>query len=122
MHAREQHTTTFDPTAPQLRPFPGARSWLVSNPWIYIGSIAGVKKAKRKAGCLICPLDADPLVWRWPAEGLEITVITDDDKVKPAMRLVQALIRDKAQRVVCIAAPSGHATYHAQHEPLVTLE
>lgn len=104
----------YNPTAPRLRPFPGARAWDTSNPWIYVGTMAGAKKARLRRGALVSPLDADPLSFTWPAGGLSITVIGDDAREKETMRLVQALIRDGAKLVVKILAPSGATSYH-QH-------
>lgn len=104
----------YNPTAPRLRPFPGARGWNTRNPWIYVGTIAGSQKARVKPGSLIAPLDADPLSFTWPARDLQVTLIGEDAKDKEGMRVVQALIRDGAALVVYIRAPSGHASYHKQ--------
>jgi hypothetical protein len=97
-----------------MRAFPGARSWNRANPWIYMGSINGVKKAALKHGSIICPLDADPLSFTWPAAGLSITVVADEKHQKEAVRLAQALIRDGAALVACVSR-EGWFSFHKQH-------
>lgn len=104
----------YDPTAPRLRPFPGARAWDTTNPWVYLGTMQGVKKARAKRGSLVAPIDADPLAFTWPSRGLQITVIGDDAKDQEGMRVVRALMRDGAALVVYIRSPSGHSTIHKQ--------
>lgn len=109
-------TPVYNPTAPRLRPFPGARSWDTSNPWIYLGTIAGVQKARSRRGSIVAPLDADPMSFSWPARGLSITVIGDDAKSYESLRVVQALIRDGASLVACVLAPSGTTHFRYSNE------
>lgn len=101
----------FNPTAPRLRDFPGGRALDRSNPVIYMGSIAGVKKCRARRGAIVCPLDIDPLAFRWPVEGLSVAVIGDDGREDAAERLNLALIRDRAKLVVLVFAPSGNTLY-----------
>lgn len=104
----------YNPTAPRLRPFPGARAWNTTNPWVYVGTIAGVQKARSKPGSLVCPLDADPLSFTWPARGLQVTVVGEEAKWSETIRLAQALIRDGAQLVACVSR-EGRFSFHSQH-------
>lgn len=104
----------YDPTAARLRPFPGGRSLDRSNPWIYVASVQGTRKAKARRGALICPTDVDPMAFRWPVDGLGVMVVTDDDKTDQARRLARALIRDGANLVACVA-PNWNS-YYRQHE------
>ena len=106
----------FDPTAARLRPFPGGRGLDRSNPFIYIGGVRGVKLARARRGSLICPLDIDPMAFTWPAEGLAVVLVTDDDKIEKAARLTRALLRDGARLVVCIAAQSGETQFRYSNE------
>jgi hypothetical protein len=99
----------YNPTAPRLRPFPGARAWDTSNPWLFLGTIAGAKRARARRGSLVCPLDADPMSFSWPAAGLSIMVVGDDQKIQESMRLTRALLRDGARLVACVLAPSGRS-------------
>lgn len=107
----------YDPGRPRLRAFPGGRSLDRSNPIIYLGTIAGVKKARKRKGSLICPLDADPLAFEWPVAGLSVCVIADDGKEAEAKRLALALMRDKAELTVVVFGPSGNSLYRRrQHD------
>ena len=114
MRARQQPPLRYDPTAPRLRPFPGGRSLDHANPYIYLGSIKGVRKARARRGSLVCPLDMDPLAFQWPVVGLQVLVVTDADKTPMAVRLAQALIRDGARLVVCVA-DDGWTSHHHEH-------
>ena len=109
-------TPKFDPTAPRLRLFPGARQWDTSNPWLYLGTISGVKRAKLRRGCLIAPLDADPMAFSWPVSGLEVTVIGDATKRAESERLTQALIRDGAKLVACVLSPGPEVIYRYSND------
>ncbi len=112
MLAREARPVTYNATGARLRPFPGARGWDTTNPWIYMGSIAGVKRARQRRGCLICPNDIDPLAFEWPVSGIYgVLVLTDADKRDRAARLLQALIRDGAEMVACVSE-DGLCTFH----------
>jgi len=119
-HTRIHPVQKYDPTAPRLRAFPGARAWDTTNPWIYMGSLVGLRKAQKRRGALVCPLDSDPLSWSWPAQGLAVMVIGDEDKPEPAERLTRALLRDGARLVACVLAPKGETYYRYSNEGVET--
>jgi hypothetical protein len=84
-----------------------------------MGSLAGVRKAAMRSGSIICPLDADPLSFTWPANGLSVTVVTDEKWWKEGVRLAQALIRDGAALVACCSR-EGQFSFHKQHQTTET--
>jgi hypothetical protein len=96
---------TYNPTAPRLRPFPGARSWDRSNPWVFLGTLSNRERIQSRKGALVAPLDADPMSFAWPAEGLEIFLIGDPKKAAETERVAAALLRDGAKLVAyCLQA------------------
>lgn len=118
MQARQPHPPRFNATAPQqLRAFPGARGWDLSNAWCFIGSIAMVRRSRERKGSLICPLDIDPMAFAWPVDGIHgVLVRCDEERREKALRLVQAFLRDGAQ-MVCVLSSDAHTTYHyADHK------
>lgn len=106
----------YNPTAPRLRPFPGARAWDRSNPWVYLGTLAGTKLARARRGALVAPLDADPMSFTWPAHGLEITLIGDDTKRELSLRVARALLRDGAKLVACVLPASCETLFRYSHD------
>jgi hypothetical protein len=102
---------TFNPTAPRLRPFPGARSWDVSNPWVFLGTLANKDRIRSRKGALVAPLDADPMSFSWPAAGLSIFLVGDEKKRDETERVAQALLRDGARLVAYVLAADGIVFY-----------
>lgn len=114
MQARQPHPVRFDANGAQnLRPFPGARGLDRSNAWIFMGSIAGVKRSRDRMGSIACPLDVDPFAFRWPVEGLHgVLVLTDEQRREKAIRLVQALLRDGAEMICLLMTDERTASFH----------
>ncbi len=113
MQARQPHPPRYNATGSTLlRPFPGGRGMDRSNPWIFMGSIGGMKKARARRGAIVCPLDVDPFAFEWPVRGLYgVLVRADEQRREKAIRLVQALLRDGAE-MICVLLDEGSASFH----------
>jgi hypothetical protein len=88
------------------RPAPGSQGFNRADPWIFIGTRAGLDRSRAKRGSLVAPLDADPATFRWPVEDLAVMLIADGASKDQAMPLIAALLRDGASLIVAIG-PSG---------------
>lgn len=92
------------------RKVPGFHAFNAGNPIIVLGTRAGMSFAKTKRGALIAPIDLDPNSVEWPMQSIEpdaklgrcIVVIAKGDVREFAARLAGALLRDGADRVLCI--------------------
>lgn len=95
------------------RAVPGSAAFDASNPFIYLGTRAGTKKALARAGALIAPIDADPETLRWPVAGLYVLLVTDadDERKRQASTLAGVLIRDGAN-LVSVVCPDGPVSFH----------
>lgn len=83
------------------RTIPGAAMLNRANPWVFIGDVHGLKKAARRPGSLVAPIDVDPELFRWPVADLEITLICSPETRVFADRVAHVLIREGAKLVVC---------------------
>lgn len=90
------------------RPVPGSVKFDRSNPFVFVGDMLGTKLHRRRPGSLLAPLDADPELWRWPVDGLEVTLVSDVTSRSFANRVVTMLMRDGA-RLVAACDPESPA-------------
>lgn len=97
------------------RPIPGGGGLDRENPFIYVGDLPGVRKARARAGSLIAPIDADPELFRWPVEGLSVTVVGEPEMRVFCARLASVLIRDGAELVACVSE-DGPLSFHKRGE------
>lgn len=110
---------TMAPMRRNRRPVPGAASFDQSNPFIYLGTIAGVKKARARTGALVAPLDADPELFAWPVQGLWVLLVSEPDCKELAARLAGILLREGAERVIVVG--EGNSRTHRAIAPTVPL-
>lgn len=94
------------------RPAPGSHAY--REEIIVAGTIRLIRRWL-KSGALIAPLDLDPGALTWPVAGKSVVVITTGAPEEFSLRLVQALIADKAELVVKI--DDGRASFHTQPPP-----
>jgi hypothetical protein len=104
-------TTKPPPLRFNRRPVPGATAFDKTNPFIYLGSAAGVKKARARPGSLIAPIDIDPELLKWPVQGLSVLLVADEEQRISAARLAGILIRDGATLVACVS-DAGPLSFH----------
>ena len=97
------------------RPIPGSATADRENLFVYVGDLHGVRKHRARQGSLLAPLDADPELFRWPVEGLSVTVVAPPDLRVLAARLASVLIRDGAPLVACVSE-EGPLSFHVQGE------
>lgn len=90
------------------RAMPGSASFNRRNPWIFVGTLNGVRRARGKPGSLVAPLDLDPASVIWPVTDLEVVVvITTDAQRQFAARLGGCLVRDGARVALVLGSDSG---------------
>lgn len=99
------------------RPVPGSMSFDRSNPHIYLGTLAGARKAKARTGSLVAPLDLDPETVSWPVQDLDVLLVSDPDHAVESARLAGALLRDGARMIVVVdgerSSPRVHRSIHS---------
>lgn len=94
------------------RPVPGAASFDKTNPIIYLGTVAGAKKARARTGTLIAPLDIDPELLSWPVLGLSILLVTEPEYAVQSARLAGVLCREGAELVVVVDGTRNACRIH----------
>lgn len=92
------------------RNVPGSHAFNARNPFIVIGTRQGLNFAKTKPGVLVAPIDLDPNSLAWPVQDIEpdpkfgriALVIAVGAPREVGSKLAGALIRDGADRVICL--------------------
>ena len=99
------------------RPAPDADAFDRANPWIFVGTLDGLRRARARRGSLVAPLDLDPASVVWPVNGLSaVLVLTTDAKADFSARLAGCLVRDGAEVVLVIGTDRGRELGRYQRE------
>lgn len=93
------------------RPVPGTSAFDRTNPVVYLGTLAGVRKARARDGALIAPVDLDPELVKWPVEDLSVLLVADPDRAVEAARVAGVMIRDGAT-LVAVVSEDGPLSFH----------
>lgn len=107
--------TTVPPARRDRRPVPGSSAFDRTNPFVYLGTRAGVRKSRARDGALIAPLDMDPELMQWPVAGLSVLLVADEEHKAMAARVAGVMIRDGAT-LVSVVADTGPISFHRQLE------
>lgn len=96
---------------------PGSAGFNRRNPWVFVGTLNGVRRSRNKKGSLVAPLDLDPASVVWPVKDLEaVLVLTTDAQAQFAARLAGCLTRDGAAVVLVLGTDSGRMLSRHQRE------
>ena len=106
------------------REIPGARQAIADQEragcedqlFIRLGGRAGMKLARERRDALVCPIDADPAVFKWPVRQADVYVLNITEQLQPVADELAIELLEQGARLVTLLRPDGSKDRRVGHQ------